>query len=53
MSNRDYLADELVSSLKEVTRILDAVRSTNQLGRTQLERLERAKQLIAEAEGRK
>lgn len=45
------IAVDLLSSLEEVTRILEAFSYTTQLGKSQRERLERAKALIAKANG--
>lgn len=43
---------ELLGALKDVTRIVEAMRFSAGLGRNQVERLDRAKALIAKAEGR-
>lgn len=45
-------APELLVSLKSVTRICEAMRYTAGLGKTQMERIEKAKAVIAKAEGR-
>lgn len=41
----------LLASAKDITRILEAVRLTAGLGRGQIERLEKAKAVIAKTEG--
>jgi hypothetical protein len=46
-------APELLDALKGVTRILEAFRSTHQFGKTQTERLEKARAIVAKAEGQK
>jgi hypothetical protein len=43
---------KLLDSLQEVVRICEALRNTAGLGKTQLERIERAKTAITEATGR-
>lgn len=45
-------APEMLDSLKDCVRMLEAVRYTAGLGKHQMERVERAKAAIAKAEGR-
>lgn len=45
-------APDLLAALKDAARILEAVRFSAGLGKTQIERMERAKATIAKAEGR-
>jgi len=52
MDKNENNAADLLTSLKDVTRILDVVRYTAGLGKGQLERLERAKAVIAKHEKR-